>query len=96
MKKTFTAALIALTATSAFAFGGGKESKMMRGLDLTDEQKVQIQEMREAHRAALEPLRQQHMQDIRALLTPEQQAKFDERMAKWAAKMEKRRAKRES
>ena len=52
--------------------------------------------MREAHRAALEPLRQQHMQDIRALLTPEQQAKFDERMAKWAAKMEKRRAKRES
>lgn len=96
MKKTLTAALIALTATSAFAFGGGKESKMMRGLDLTDEQKVQIQEMREAHRAALEPLRQQHMQDIRALLTPEQQAKFDERMAKKAAKMEKRRAKRES
>ena len=48
-EKTFTAALIALTATSAFAFGGGKDNKMMRGLDLTDEQKVQIQEMREAH-----------------------------------------------
>lgn len=95
MKKTLTAALIALTATSAFAFGG-KDNKMMRGLDLTDQQKVQIQEMREAQRAAMEPIRQQHMQDIRALLTPEQQTKFDERMAKKAAKMEKRRAKRES
>ena len=90
MKHLVLGPLIAIASTGAMAKGFDKE---LRGLDLTAEQKTQWMELRETHRAAMQPLRDQHQAEMRALLTPEQQVKFDQRMAKQAEKMAKRKAK---
>lgn len=86
MKVIATGVIVALMATGAMAKG---QDKMMRGLDLSPEQKAQVTELRETHRAQMEPIRTQHMNEIRALLTPEQQVKFDKRQAKKAKQMAK-------
>lgn len=92
MKAVILGTAIAIASTGAMAKGWGKE---MRGLDLSDQQKIELMELRATHEAAMAPVRAQHMAEIRALLTPEQQEKFDQRMAKMAEKMAKRKAKME-
>ena len=59
------------------------------GLGLTDEQRHQMQQIRqeyktrrEALRTQLEALREEEQGQVRALLTPEQQARWDEKRAR--------------
>ncbi len=89
MKALILGTLIATL--SAGAMAKGPEDRMMRGLDLTDAQKTELMELREQQKAAMEPVRQAHMAQVRAILTPEQIATFDQRMEKMRGKMEKRR-----
>ena len=87
MKKLMLATALTLASVGAFAKGG---DRMMRGLELTDAQQAQIETLVQSHRAEMQTLRSTHLDQIRALLTPEQQVSFDERMAKYKEKMEKR------
>lgn len=49
----------------------------MDELNLTEAQKVQVKALRQKHQAEMEALREKHRGDMRAILTPEQQKKFD-------------------
>lgn len=94
MKALVLGTLVATLSMGALAKGG--EDRMMRGLDLSEAQQTQLMELRETHRAQMEPIREAHLAEMRAILTPEQIVKFDQRMQKMKAKMEKRRQKRDS
>lgn len=80
--------------------GGSRGDRMLEGLDLTKDQRDQINLIRDryklqadsmrmggmAHdstsRSAFRSLMMQQMREIRGVLTPDQQQKFDDRMAK--------------
>lgn len=80
--------------------GGQHGGMMMGGLDLTKDQRAQIQLIRDRYklqadsmrlnssgrdstgRAAFRTMMTQEMGEIRGVLTPDQQKKFDDRMAK--------------
>ena len=59
---------------------------MLRGLDLTEAQRNQIQAIREQYMAQIRPLQERMQADIRAVLTPEQQATVQEREQRAAAR----------
>jgi protein CpxP len=86
MKKFAIAALLvplALGSASAMAFGGGKggeqrggmDNRMLRQLDLTDEQKDELKAIaetqREANRSAMEENREERMAEMQAAKTAE-------------------------
>lgn len=86
---------------------GWKHGRMLerfsRELNLTPDQKSKVQKIMEDSRTKLEALhtemgpkfdeiRNASKQEIRAILTPEQTAKFDTLEAKWEAVRQKRRA----
>lgn len=90
MKKLLVALGTSALLASGVAVADKGGDRMLKRLDLTPEQQTQIQALSQAHRTQMMTLRQGHLTEIRALLTPEQQAQFDERVAKYQAKMQKR------
>lgn len=93
MKKLLSSiAIVALVASPAFAMGDSQKrvERMTQELNLNETQQQQIQAIMEQQRAELEALREQSKSKIAAVLTPEQQAKFDElreeRKAKYGKK----------
>ncbi|QGG79033.1 hypothetical protein GH975_00065 [Litorivicinus lipolyticus] len=91
MKKiAMISALVVATATAGFAVADGRGDRMMKGLDLTDAQQTQMMELRDQQRATMQAMHAAFSANVRAILTPEQQVTFDERMQKRQAKMEKR------
>lgn len=80
----------------------GMVARLIRDLRLDDAQRAKLDQILEAKRQKLEAVRTETRPrfreihdavrlEIRALLTPEQQAKFDKIEADWKARREKRR-----
>ena len=65
---------------------GGGPGGELRGLDLTEAQRNQIQAIREQYMAQIRPLQERMQADVRAVLTPEQQATVQEREQRAAAR----------
>ena len=92
----------------------GMHMGLLRGIDLTDAQKAQLETLREQQRTEMQALRAKwdgrpdstqrgelraltlrHRQQVRAVLTPAQQATFDANVAQARDRMEDRRDLRE-
>lgn len=88
MKKFIACLILTTLSLSSFAGHGGQANRvehMAIQLQLSDTQKTQVETIfnnstrqREALREAMQKLRQSTNDDIRAILTPEQQQKFDQ------------------
>jgi Spy/CpxP family protein refolding chaperone len=52
----------------------------LRSLDLTEDQQAQVKKILDEQREAMRTLHEQTTSKIRAVLTPEQQAKFDQQV----------------
>lgn len=82
MKKTILAIALGGALIAPFAFagpgGGPNLDRMADRLDLTDAQQAQIEEIFEQHRTQRDQMREQHREEVRAVLTDEQKAKLDE------------------
>lgn len=67
--------------------GGSKKERMLnkfsKKLDLNEEQKTQVSTIFEDKFKKMEELHNAKRDEIRAVLTPDQQSKFDQITAKW-------------
>jgi len=102
MKALIALILSAIIAIPVFAMPPGDGSHMMKGLtrnlDLTEEQQAQVQKIfdskqakREAIRTQMEQLKAETDGEIKTILTPDQQKKFEEMQAKRKQRFEEMR-----
>ena len=84
---------------SAHEHEGKRSEHLTKELKLTDQQRAQVDQIDQEYQAKreqiwnqMEPINDEENAKIRALLTPEQQAKFDEEVKEWKEKKAKRHA----
>lgn len=64
---------------------------MLRGLDLTDEQKAQIRQIHERYHPQMQALHEQVRAEVQAVLTEEQRAELEAKRAERGDRMERMR-----
>jgi Spy/CpxP family protein refolding chaperone len=75
----------------AFGPGAPPAAMMLRELNLTDAQRQQVRQIMEQYRPQFEELNNRLQNDIRAVLTPEQQQQADRLRAEREGRMKERR-----
>lgn len=64
--------------------------QLFRGVDLTDQQKTQLEGIRQKYAGQARTQRQQELAEVRAVLTPAQQAQFDRNVSELTARAKAR------
>lgn len=91
---TLIAAPVMTNIATADLPGGGRGNKMEKmatELNLTDDQKIKLQEIWQKSREEMRAIRQKAETDIKNILDPEQQQKFDAMKQQRQARREQRR-----